>query len=482
MNSKRYSGKVIIVGTGAGGATAAVVLANAGVDTLIFEQGRHYEPSDHGDILTGMRQMYLHGGMTLTLGNPPILIPLGCAVGGTTIINSSTCFRPPREKVDQWEGPSWDALEPRLQDIETRLHVAPADESLLGGNYTVLKRGCDKLGIPIRPLQHNLDGCKGSGRCAFGCPTGAKQSTDRTFIPDALASGARLYAEHTITGVIRKGNRLIGLKGKCPSGTFEAYADVVILSMGALITPAFLLRHRLTVGPSRVGRGLRIHPAYRIAAEFDEVVDGHIGLPQGAYIDHWADRGILLEGISMPPGPLLSALPGAGSQFKELAAHWRQIATFGIMISDTSAGRVFRGIGERPFTALYQLNQADTESMRFGMVRLGELYFAAGAKTLYTNALPYPVIHSLDELRKFEMGPIKPSGLELMAFHPTGTCAMGVDKRTGVVNAALQSHDIPNLYIMDGSVIPCALGVNPQITIMALAWHGAAQLAATLTN
>ena len=108
----RYRGKVIIVGTGAGGAVAAAVLARAGVDTLVFEQGRRYEPSDHGDILTGMRQMYLHGGMTIALGNPPILIPLGCAVGGTTIINSSTCFRPPREKVDRWEGPSWEELEP----------------------------------------------------------------------------------------------------------------------------------------------------------------------------------------------------------------------------------------------------------------------------------------------------------------------------------------------------------------------------------
>jgi len=482
MKGVRYSAKVIIVGTGAGGATAAAVLARAGVDILILEQGRYYQPSDHGDILTGMRQMYLHGGMTLALGNPPILIPQGCAVGGTTIINSSTCFRPPRSKVDQWEGPSWDALEPCLREIETRLHVAPAEESLLGGNYRVLKRGCDALGIPILPLQHNLDGCKGSGRCAFGCPTGAKQSTDRTFIPDALAAGARLCTEHTVTGVLRKGRQVAGLKGISPSGPFEAYADAIILSMGALSTPAFLLRHRLAPWSGRAGRGLRIHPACRVAAEFDEAVDGHIGLPQGAYIDHWADKGVLLEGISMPPGPLLSALPGAGARFKELAAHWRQIATFGIMISDTSAGRVFRSIGERPFTATYQMNQADTETMRFGMVRLGELYFAAGAKTLYTNALPYPVIHSVDELRKFETCPIKPGGLELMAFHPTGTCALGADKKIGVVNAGLQYHDIANLYIMDGSVIPCALGVNPQITIMALAMHGAAQLAATLTN
>lgn len=482
MPTERYTAKVAIVGTGAGGATAAAVLARAGVDTILIEQGRYYKPEDHGDILTSMRRMYVNGGMTLALGNPPVPIPLGCAVGGTTIINSSTCFRPPRVKVDHWEGPSWEALEPCLLEVETRLHVGPAEESLLGNNYQVLKRGCDKMGIAIRPLAHNLHGCKSSGRCAFGCPTGAKQSTDRTFVPDAIEAGTRLYTEHMVTDVIRKGGRLVGLKGETPSGAFEVYADVIILAMGALTTPAFLLRHRLATGSRRVGRGLRIHPACRVAAEFDEIIDGHVGLPQGACIDHWADRGIMLEGISLPPGPLLSALPGAGARFKELAAHWRQIATFGIMISDTSVGRVMRGIGDSPFTAIYQLNQADTESMRFAMVRLGELYFAAGAKVLYTNALPYPVIRSMDELRKFESCRIRPSGLELMAFHPTGTCAMSATGKTGVVNAGLKTHDLPNLFIMDGSVIPCALGVNPQITIMALAWHGAAQLAAEIGN
>lgn len=480
MTTQRYTGRVAIVGTGAGGATAAAVLAQAGVDVLILEQGRSYEPRDHGDILTSMRRMYVHGGVTVALGNPPILIPQGNAVGGTTIINSSTCFRPPREKVAHWEGPSYEALEPALDAIEERLHVGPVDESLLGGNYRVLKRGCDALGVAIRPLQHNLDGCKSSGRCAFGCPTGAKQSMDRTFIPDAVAAGARLYAEHTVIGIIRKGDRLIGLKGECPEGDFEVHADVIILAMGALATPAFMLRHRLATRSGRVGRGLRIHPACRVAAEFDEIVDGHVGLPQGACIDKWADRGIMLEGISLPPGYLLSALPGAGSRFKELAANWRHIATFGIMISDTGAGRVLRGIGDSPFTAIYQLNQADTESMRFGMVRLGELYFAAGAKTLFTNALPYPVIRSEEELRRFETCRIRPGGLELMAFHPTGTCAMSARRDRGVVNAALQAHDMANLYVMDGSVIPVALGVNPQITIMALAWHGAQELAASL--
>ncbi len=474
---KQYTSQVLIVGTGAGGAVAAAVLAQAGVDTIMLEQGRAWAPEEHGDIISALTTMYVHGGTTVTIGRPPIPIPLGATVGGSTTINSSTCFRPPRDKVALWNGIDYADIEPSCEAVEERIHARPADVSLLGGNYHTLKRGCDALGVAIRPLIHNLDGCKGSGRCAFGCPTGAKQSMDRTFIPDAVAAGARLYAEHKVTGVVRKGDRLIGLTGHAAEEEFEARAEVIIFAMGALATPAFLLRHGLANSSGRVGRGLRIHPACRVAAEFDEIVDGHIGLPQGAYIDHWADRGVMLEGIALPPGPLLSALPGAGMAFKERTARWRQIATFGLMISDTAEGRVRKGMGALPFTALYQLTHGDTETLRFGMARLGELYFAAGARRLFTNALPLPVINTLDELRRFEHASGGPECFEAMAFHPTGTCAMNNNRALGVVNAELQTHDMPNLYIMDGSAIPNALGVNPQITIMALARLGASRLA-----
>ncbi len=475
-----YTSRVLVVGTGAGGAVAAALLAQAGLDVVILEQGRSYEPEDHADVITSFTRMYVNGGVTLALGNPPIPIPLGKAVGGSTVINSSTCFRPSREKVEAWDCLDWDLFQTSLASVEERIHAVPADESLLGGNYTVLKRGCDALGVPIKPLVHNLDGCKKSGRCAFGCPTGAKQSMDRTYIPDAVAAGARLYAEHKVTGVLDAGEKLTGVTGISPDGPFEARADVIVLAMGALATPAFLLRHRLANSSGLVGRGLRIHPASRVAAEFDEIVDGDQGLPQGAYIDHWRERGIMLEGISLPPGPLLSGLPGAGFAFKELAARRRNIATFGVMVSDTGAGRVRRGFAGAPFTALYQLTQEDAENLRFAMVRLGELYFAAGAKRLFTNVAPMPVIASEAELREFERIPVKPGYFELMAFHPTGTCPMSVQPRNGVVNSFLRTYDLTNVYIMDGAVIPDALGVNPQLTIMGLAHRAATLLAERL--
>ncbi|HDP34044.1 MAG TPA: hypothetical protein ENN29_02925, partial [Candidatus Hydrogenedentes bacterium] len=140
------------------------------------------------------------------------------------------------------------------------------------------------------------------------------------------------------------------------------------------------------------------------------------------------------------------------------------------------AGRVRRGFLGAPFTALYQLTQQDAETLRFGMARLGELYFAAGAKRLVTNVASMPVVSSEAELRQFENTPVKPGHYELLAFHPTGTCAMSVQPNKGVVNSFLRTFDLTNLYIMDGSVIPDALGVNPQLTIMGLAHHATGRL------
>ncbi len=477
MIPARHSCQVVVVGTGAGGAVAAATLAKAGVDTIMVEQGRSWTADDHKDVIGGFSRLYLNGGITATLGNPPIVIPQGIAVGGTTVINSSTCFRPPRDKVEAWGGGLWDDLVPCFEEVERRINVHTVDEELLGGNGRIMKRGCDALGIDVRPLAHNVKECKGRGRCQYGCPQAAKQSMELTFVPDAKAAGARLLEAHCVDNVLVRNDKAAGVTGQAPNGRFEIRAETVVLAMGTLSTAGFLKRRGLANSSGRVGHGLTIHPAARVVAEMDEIVDGFIGLPQGAYIDRWADRGVMLEGIFMPPGLLLSSIPGAGHEFKQLAAAYRRLAAFGVMVEDTGAGSVGRGYLGNPFTAFYSLNQADAESMRFGMARLAEIYFAAGAKRVITNLLPMPVLNSQDDLRTFETMPVAPSHVESMAFHPLGTCGMGGDPRASVVNFDLETHDLNNLYVMDGSAVPSSLGVNPQITIMCMAMRAAKRLA-----
>lgn len=480
MTPMRHVCKVVVVGTGAGGAVAAATLAEAGIDTIIVEEGVQYGPSDHADVVTSLSRMYVNAGMSLALGWPPIPIPLGCVVGGTTAINSSTCFRPPREKVAAWGGPSYEALEPFMAKVEQRINAAPADVESLGGNWRVMKRGCDALGLEIKPLVHNLRDCRGAGRCQFGCPTGAKLSTDRTFIPDALAAGARMLTGHRVERVLMKVGRAVGVGGVSAQGRFAIQADAVVLALGALAGPAFLLKHRLANSSGRVGRGLHIHPASRVVAEFDEIVDGYVGLPQGAYIDRWADRGIMLEGIFLPPGLMMASLPGVGAELKGLAAAYRRLSAFGVMIADTTSGRVFPSRLGFPYFTMYQATREDAEHLRFGITRLVEIYLAAGARRVFTGFAPVPEIRNRDGLARLEAAQVKPAHFEILAFHPLGTCPMGANPKTSVVSYDLQTHDVPGLCVMDGSVIPSPLGVNPQITIMTLAMRAATRLAETL--
>lgn len=476
----QYRSKAVVIGTGAGGGVAAAILAEAGVDTIVLEQGRWWHTEDHTDVVAGIVRMYMNAGMTSTLGRPPIPLPLGVAVGGTTIINSSTCFAPPREKVEAWGGPSWEEVEPFVRNVERRINAHSVEEDILGGNWRVVKRGCDALGIEIRPLMHNVKECKGRGLCQFGCSEGAKQSTDITFIPSAVNAGAKLLTEHKVLSLQGGNGRGFSVSGTCPEGAFEVRADVVVLAMGAMCTPAFLLKHRIANASGLVGRGLQIHPACRAAAIFDEIVDGHKGISQGSYIDKWAERGILLETIFTPPGPTLAPLPGAGHEYKALASKYRNMSELGIMVEDTSSGSVSPGRFGAPFTAWYQLNEHDTANLHYGMARSAEIYFEAGATEVFTNCRPMPVLRTMDDVRRFEAIEVKAPDIQMMAFHPVGTCRMGANSGASVVDFSLESHDVKGLYVMDASVVPASLGVNPQVTIMTLAMRAATLLAEKL--
>jgi len=480
MKTEKYTCGAVVVGTGAGGAVAGATLAAAGVDTILLEEGSYYRPEDHGTVFDGLVRMYMSAGTTVAMGRPPVSITLGRTVGGTTAINSSTCFRPPRKKVGSWGGPSYEELEPFFEKVEKRISAQPADIDLLGGNWRVLKRGCDKLGVEIKPLVHNISGCRKRGRCQFGCPEGAKQSMEVTFVPDAVEAGARLLTGHSVTGVIVENGRAVGVEGESEDGRFEVRARAVVLSMGAMRTPVFLIRNRLGNSSGRVGHGLMVHPACRVVALFDEIIDGHIALPQGAFIDKWTDRGIMLEGIFIHPGLSIPMMPGVGHELKETAVAYRNMSAFGVMVSDTSSGRVMPGHFGASFLATYQLSPADARSLHFGIARLTEIYLAAGAKKVYTAFHPVPEITGEAGLEKFEAARVKPNYFEIGAFHPLGTCSMGADPKKSVVDFSLKTHDVDGLYIMDASVIPASLGVNPQITIMSLAMRGSGLLAKKL--
>jgi choline dehydrogenase-like flavoprotein len=488
---------VCVIGTGAGGAVVTKELSEKGLSVVALEEGSHFTVKnfnqDAGDM---MARLYRETAMTLAMGLPPISITLGRCIGGTTTINSATCFRTPEPVVRKWQdqydcaGLSYPELETCFERVEKEINVMELTEDVLGQGYQVVKRGAEKLGLTLKPLKHNVRGCEGAGVCQWGCIKSAKQSADVAYIPKAVAAGARIYANCRAKKIMTEAGRVVGVKGRFinPQNSAETFAirvnaRIVCLATGTLITPAFLLKQRLANSSGEVGRGLTVHPCGRVVAEMDEEVKGHHGVSQGGMIDDFAHEGIMLEGIFIPPAVMAMALPGIGQAHKYLARHYNNLAAFGVMVSDTTRGRVFPPVVPGyAYTAWYSMNQIDAERFRKGIGYVADIFFAAGARRVFTGCFKMPVIRTPEELTRFKTMRIKPWHFEIMAFHPLGTCRMGNTPHTAVVDLNLETHDVKGLFITDGSVFPSSLGVNPQVTIMSFATRAADYIGANFSR
>jgi choline dehydrogenase-like flavoprotein len=483
---------VCVIGTGAGGAVVAKEFAEKGLKVVALEEGSYFTKKNFNqDPCDMMGMMYRESGTTVAFGLPPVSITLGKAVGGTTTVNSGTCFRTPRDVVENWAqdydcaGLDYDAITPYFEKVEKEINVTELTEDILGNVYQVVKRGAKALGLEAKPLKHNVKGCKGAGSCQWGCINDAKQSMDISYIPKAVAAGADIYANCRVTKINVENGRTTGVEGIFidPSTNRRRYrmkvnAKVVCLAMGSLITPAFMLKNRLANTSGLVGKGLTIHPCGRVVAEMDEEVNGHIGVSQGGQIDAFKEEGIMLEGIFVPLGIMAMALPGVGEDHKYIAKHYNNLAAFGVLISDSTRGYVKPGMFGHAFQAFYSMNQQDVEKLHKGLGITAELFLAAGAKRVFTGCGTMPIINNREELHRFKNLKVKPWHFEVMAFHPLGTCRMGNDPRKSVIDLNLETHDIKGLFIPDGSPFPTSLGVNPQITIMAFATRCADYIAA----
>src|SRR6185369_533920 len=201
------------------GATFAAELSEAGYDVVVVEEGSYYQTRDFtADTSAMVRQLYRDGGATMAIGNPPIMFQEGRAVGGSTVINGGMSWRTPDDILADWRhvaGLDLDAkrLEPYFERVEKRIHVAPMDEAAIGNDNWLLKKGADAKGWKIVGNLRNQVHCVGSNRCAFGCPTGAKQSALVSYIPRALHYGARIYADVRVDRITRHGKRATGVIG-----------------------------------------------------------------------------------------------------------------------------------------------------------------------------------------------------------------------------------------------------------------------------
>ncbi|HMG52020.1 MAG TPA: GMC family oxidoreductase [Kofleriaceae bacterium] len=470
---------VAIVGSGAGGATMAAELAEAGFDVIVLEEGGYYQTRDFtADSSAMARQLYRDGGATAALGNPPILYQEGSAVGGSTVINGGMSWRTPDKILARWDrelGLTGIAreLEPYFERVERRIHVAKMDPDVIGIDNQLLKKGADAKGWKVIDNLRNQVHCVGSNRCAFGCPTGAKQSALVSYIPRALHYGARIYADVRVDQITRHGKRATGVIGtvKGTRHRITVRAKLVVAACGAIHTPALLVRSGFRSPSGQLGHNLSMHPNVKVVAIFDQPVTGWKGTHQAFQVREFQDEGLLFAAVNLPPAVLAMSFEQRGAALGELMSQYDRMVTAGMLCEDTTTGRV-RTIDGKP-QAFYQLADADAANLKRGVVLLSELLFAAGARRIMLPFHGAEDLMSPDDARRLLARDIPTEGWEVVTVHMMGTARMGPDRAAAVTSPFGMVHDADGLMVADASLFPTPIGVNPMETIMALATRGA---------
>jgi choline dehydrogenase-like flavoprotein len=488
---------VVIVGTGAGGATAARVLTAAGLDVVLLEEGPRLRSDERPrELLDAMALAMRDMATQATRGKPPVALLQGRCVGGSTAINSGIVWRLPEDVRAQWiaerglgEMVGGRELDDAFAVLEAELGIAETPAEVLGGNNTRMARGAEALGLPGRVIHRNVRGCRGESRCLQGCPHEARQSMDVSYVPRALEAGARLHTGVRVRRALLRAGRAVGVEAVRVDALGGARERVqvraraaVVLAAGALHTPLLLLRTGLRRG---VGDHFQAHPGCAVVGRFPEPVRMGRGATQG-YEVPLRERRYKLEALALPPETLAARLPGVGAEWQERLGELDHYAQWCAQIRMEARGTVrlplLDGPNARPVVR-YQPTRLDVERAREAVALICRMMFAAGATEVFPGIARRPeVLRSPEEVRLIEEGDVDASDFHFMASHLFGTAGAHADARRGVVGPDLRVHGVDGLYVMDASALPTNLGVNPQHTIMGTTWRAAARLADRLSD
>ena len=474
--------EVVVVGTGAGGAVVGKELAERGYAVAFVEEGKHHRRDAFtGSSLQAHFDLYRGG---FTVGNSLMPVFMGRLVGGSTAVNTGSCFRTPDFVLDRWcEDIGTDEFRSsemarHFERVEQILEVELADAAAVGPIGDVMARGCDALGWAHSRMLRNAPGCKGEGFCDFGCRTDARKSTNLSYVPKALERGSMLFTGLRADRVWIENGRAVGVEGVDAGGRrLKVRADRVVFSGGAIPTPTFLLQQGLANSSGQVGRNLTLHPSTGFSARMNEQLEPHRHIPQGYFVSEWIREGILINAAQPDRNFAPLVFPHTGERLMEAMSHLDEMAHFGVMIADEKAsGVVHIGPDGLPVVR-YDLTKGDVARMHRGFIAAGDMAWAAGAQSLHPVVMRMPEVKSQADWQRFKSLDLGASDLMLMSYHPLGSCKMGLDPKTSVVGLDHQCHDVPGLYLVDGSTVPGPLGVNPQITIMAMATRAAEHIA-----
>lgn len=480
----------VIVGSGAAGGTVARVLADTGASIAVIEEGPAVKTEDFGDeVYPAMKRMFRGMGSTIARGRAFIPVLQGSALGGSTVINSAIMWRIPSDVWDGWrdeyglgDALPLDDLHAHWDTIEDELSIAPTPSEVFGGVNDAMARGKNALAVKAEPTRRSVSNCQGRALCLTGCPHGAKRSMLVTFLPYASDRGATLMTSAKVERVVMRGDRAVAVTGAFVTtprrkriGAFTVHANkAVIIAASAIQTPGLL--RRSGVRSPHLGNNFQAHPGCPMVGEFDDTIDMWTGATQGYDADHHRkDHRFKIETISLPPEIAFVRLGGIGRNWMDEIAASSHLAAWGVQLRAYAKGTVrerFFGTDIR-----FDLEPRDMANLKRGLRFTTELFFAAGAKAVQTCIHGMPQRIGPDELDSLLDGPDNPACYSWIMTHLFGTARMARTASAGVVDESFCVHGSKNLYVVDSSVFPSNIGVNPQQAIMGVAWHGALAIA-----
>lgn len=485
----------VVVGTGAGGSIAIRELARAGLSVVGLEEGGFHRTEDFDQREDHMLPLLFQQGGGRTTEDLSIRVLGGRGVGGSTIHNTNLCKRTPDEILELWtrrygvEGVGPKALAPRFEAIEADLSVSRISPDAINKNNDVLRRGVEALGWRGGVLSHNRVGCIQSGFCELGCAFDAKQNALKIVLPQAIASGADIYADVDVRRVTMANGVATGVVGLAIDEAGRPVANVTIRSKivvlaGSAIGSAALARRSGVPDPYLlVGRGLRMHPGAVVAGRFEDPIDGWRGIPQSyectehLSFDEGAERRVWIVPAFAHPIGTAATLPGFGRDHMRAMRDYRHLSAITAMLHDESAGEVAVDEDGEPIIR-YSLIESDRRQLRAGIAACARILFAAGAMEVSIPGVPPVRLRDISDVDRLPADLVRPHALPLSAVHPMGTMSMGRDPRRSVVRSTGEHHHVRGLFVADGSLFPTSLGGPPQISIYAFALHLAEHMVA----
>ena len=481
----------VVIGSGAAGAVAAHTLVSAGHTVAIVEEGPWVKTRDFGvDVSSAFDRMMRDNGMQVLKGKAYMPMIQGRCVGGSTVVNSAIVWRTPEDVVDDWaarfglgDTVTMQDLEPHFDELEARLHARPVADAVLGENNRLFLEQAAKNGIDAAPMRRYDAGCTGSGNCLTGCADGKKQGMNVSYVPWALAKGARIFTSCKAERVEVRGGRAVGVVAKGHGGhavRLRARRGVFVAA-STVQTPNIL--RRSGIRSRALGMHFQAHPGLALGGLMSRRVDMSFGATQGAESIHFrkTDR-FKLETISMPPELAAARIPGVGSELAARMARFSDVAVWAVQVRAEAEGTVKPGWGGGDVVRM-TLTENDLRTTRKACALLGRMLFESGAREVWPGIFGVPyVLRSIDEVKLIDDAPLDPRAYSFIATHLFGAARMGPDPRTSVVGTDFACHEAEGLYVVDSSIFPTNLGVNPQHSIMALSRLAATRVAAHATR